>query len=137
MKSGWFLQFPCKMASEVFSSIYKDLDAAGKVRYREKLKRIGDSVIDPYLFCDDALPTSQYPLVEYGDIYDYLIDAPSPHTKEQLRHTRVCEATSFVLPVGLGTCVPFLLATTVELSHLRRLDILSPSPLRICSHGWL
>ena len=71
------------MASEVYSSIYKDLDAAGKVRYREKLKRIGDSVIDPYLFCDDALPTSQYPLVEYGDIYNYLIILTLPvHTQK-------------------------------------------------------
>ena len=90
------------MASEVYSSIYKHLDAAGKVRYPEKLKRIGDSVIDPYLFCDDALPTSQYPLVEYGDIYNYLIDAPSPHTKEQLKAYKSLQGYQFCLAGWVG-----------------------------------
>ena len=54
-------------------------------------------MIDPYLFCDDALPTSQYPLVEYGDIYNYLIDAPSPHTKEQLKAYKSLQGYQFCL----------------------------------------
>ena len=95
------------MASPQFSKIYYELDDSGKSRYREKLNRIGDGVQDPYFPHSSFLPTEEYPLVEYGDIYNYLIDAPSPHTKEQLKAYKSLQGYRFCLAGWVGNVRAF------------------------------
>ena len=46
---------------------------------------MGKDVFDPYLPVESFLAQDDYPLVDYPDIYNFLIDAPSPYTKEQLK----------------------------------------------------
>ena len=93
------------MASPQFSKIYYELDDSGKSRYREKLNRIGDGVQDPYFPHSSFLPTEEYPLVEYSDIYNYHIDAPSPHTKEQLKAYKSLQGYQFCLAGWQRPCV--------------------------------
>ena len=68
-----------------YSEIYESLDAVSKKRYREKLDCIqevaGDNIQDPYLSDKENVAHQDYPPVEFGDIYSYLINAPSPYTK--------------------------------------------------------
>ena len=80
--SSPFLDLGVVMESLGFSKVYDELDEEAKLRYRQKLVRIGKDVFDPYLPVESFLAQDGYPLVDYPDIYNFLIDAPSPHTKE-------------------------------------------------------
>ena len=40
---------------------------------------------DPYLFTPASTDKTSLPSVEYPDIFNYLINSPSPHTKESLK----------------------------------------------------
>ena len=57
---------------------YEELDEEAKARDHQKLVRIGKDVIDPYLPVESFLAQDDYPLVDYPDIYNFSIDAPSP-----------------------------------------------------------
>ena len=61
------------------------LDSRAKARYLEKLSVIGKQ--DPY-----TIPSSRYsadpdllPPVTYPDIYNYLVNGPSPYTSDDLK----------------------------------------------------
>ena len=60
------------------SSSYEDnLDVVAKARYRAKLKSIGMEIC-PYKVADSSFiddPTN-WPNLQYGDIYNYLINSP-------------------------------------------------------------
>ena len=74
------------MGEEIESDFFKQLDAADKKRYKEKLSKLGLR-IDPYLMDADQWSTSRnvWPSVEFPDICVYLLNSPSPYTKEALK----------------------------------------------------
>ena len=78
------------------SEFYLQLDDLGQKRYKEKLRQLGLKE-DPYLLPahEWSANRSLWPLVEFPDIYVYLIDSPSPHTKEALKAYKSSEAWSF------------------------------------------
>ena len=74
-------------AARTFSIEY-DLDKPAKKRYVEKLGMIEKDAKDPYCVAENLSSqadltelTEVLPLVEFGDLYHYLITAPSPVTK--------------------------------------------------------
>ena len=59
------------------------LDYKAKKHYYSKLEINGEKFYDPYSIKEDEwidYPAKQRDL-EYGDIYNYLIDTPGPYTK--------------------------------------------------------
>ena len=81
------------MASEYFSSI----DYLAQKRYSEKLIIEGETLPDPYgieedLWSDDM---SLWPDLQYGDIYNYLIESKGQFTKENLRAYKSLEAYNY------------------------------------------
>ena len=70
----------------VYSETYDSLDANSKKWYHGKLDRIQDAISysaqNPYLSDKENAAQDEYPLLEFGDIYSYLINAPTPYTKE-------------------------------------------------------
>ena len=87
------------------SSVFQDLNATGRKRYLEKLAFVGKGVQDPYLHRPTAA-SSDEPLVfvpvEYGDVYNFLINAPSPYTKEELKAFKSLEGYQFFLSGWVG-----------------------------------
>lgn len=76
---------------------------------------------DPYLL-PGSPDRSIWPLVEYPDIYNYLINSPSPHTKESLKAYKSSEAWSyfvagFVSDIGVIK-VPEALVVMAKVSHI-------------------
>eukprot|EP00117_Sycon_ciliatum_P037992 scpid40803/ scgid28309/ Inhibitor of growth protein 1 len=87
-----------------FSSEYKKLDEAAKKRYDEKLNLIAKGAKDPYCISGhqgDHL-SDLLPLVEYPDLYNYLITAPSPVTKEELKAYKSLDGHKFLVAGWLG-----------------------------------
>lgn len=74
---------------------YNNLPAEAKVRYKRKLDLIGLTLDDcPYkqprgTWSND--PT-QWPEMEYGDLYTYLIDTPGVFTRESMKNKKSLEA---------------------------------------------
>jgi len=67
-----------------YSGYYEQLKDDVKKRYNEKLNIIGEAVDDPYTF-SSGLGIDAMPNIEYPDIYNFLINTPSPYTKEELK----------------------------------------------------
>ena len=68
---------------------FRQLDDKAKARYKEKLQILG-GIEDPYVEGSSVAPESaidwqDWSDVEYTDIYNYLVAAPSPYTRKQLR----------------------------------------------------
>ena len=79
------------------SKYYDDLDAVAQRRYRQKLE-IAGLPSDPYSsndFVSATLDRTLWPQVEYPDIYNYLINAISPYTKEQLKAYKSLDGYNF------------------------------------------
>jgi len=73
------------------------LDLEAKKRYKEKLKLESEELADPYAiseneWCDDV---TKWPSVEYGDIYNYLIESEGRYTKESLKAYKSLEAYNY------------------------------------------
>ena len=83
---------------------YDDLSAESKRRYTEKLDLIGKDVNDPYFVCTKEVvkKDEDLPLVEYPDVYNYLINAPSPYTKQQLKAYKSLEGYNFLVSGWVG-----------------------------------
>ena len=88
----------------MFSAMYHDLDEQGKKRYREKLKLIGPGCHDPYVTsstvrnCEDSL----FPPVQWPDIHNHLINAPSPYTRQELKAFKSLEAYRYMTSGWVG-----------------------------------
>ena len=95
------------MEPEKRSSVYDE--KAGK-RYREKLAFIGQGVKDPYVFLeslDSASDEDVFPEIEYPDIYNYLINAPSPYTLRELKAYKSLEGYAFLVSGWVGNVRAF------------------------------
>ena len=88
--------------SELSTEFYL-LDEAAKKRYAEKLALISKNAKDP-----NCVPaprenlTDLLPLVEFGDLYHYLITAPSPATKAELGAWKSMDGRKYLLAGWLG-----------------------------------
>eukprot|EP00794_Sanderia_malayensis_P006676 gene6676-7433_t len=81
------------MASRACRSTYlENLDSENKQRYLEKTKAVGE--IDPYTLKKDDLSSDYeaFPSIGYPDIVNYLLFAPSPVTKQELKNYRSLES---------------------------------------------
>ena len=139
------------------SDFFKQLDARGKRRYDEKLEILG-LCSDPYATTSEDWESDPdcWPNVEFPDIFNYLIDSPSPHTKESLKAYKSTEAwayftAGYVTNVGLmkinaescllrakvsklfffflNTCTPGIDRYNFRLNTVRQ-EVLLP-----CAHG--
>ena len=100
------------------SDFFKQLDARGKRRYDEKLEILG-LCSDPYATTSEDWESDPdcWPNVEFPDILNYLIDSPSPHTKESLKAYKCSEARAY-FTAGYVTNVG-LMKTNAESCLLR------------------
>lgn len=65
-----------------YSDYYKQLELDAKKQYNGG---IGRQVDDPYTFNFRPGMNAAIPDIKYPDIYKYLINTPSPYTKEELK----------------------------------------------------
>ena len=84
------------MAENLKSSYFLQLGEIGKKRYEEKLQLLGLNE-DPYLLPPDRFSTDMdlWPSLEFPDIYMYLINSPSPCTKEEFKAYKSSKAWSY------------------------------------------
>ena len=74
-----------------------------KNRYTEKFNYLGLEVDDPYVMPTPVAPCSDLlPEVEYPDIYNYLINTPSPVTKEELIAYKSMEGYKYLVSEWVG-----------------------------------
>ena len=85
-----------------YSSVYDDLDVVSKKRYREELDRLGKESVDPYLPVGEDRRLRSFPGVEYPDVYNYLVNAPSPYTKEAMKAYKSLEAYKYLVAGWVG-----------------------------------
>ena len=79
---------------EEMSDHYRQLDSSARKRYKQKMSMLGLSQ-DPYLFTPGSADKTSLPSVEYPEIFNYLINLPSPYTKESLKAYKSSEAWSY------------------------------------------
>ena len=75
---------------------YQELTKEAQHRYNEKLDIL--HVADPYTFSHEQWSSdinSLWPEVEYPDIYNYLINTPSPYTKDELKAYKSLEGYKY------------------------------------------
>ena len=78
-----------------YSTYYQELTKEAQHRYNEKLDIL--HVADPYTFSHEQWSSdiSLWPEVEYQDIYNYLINTPSPYTKDELKAYKSLEGYKY------------------------------------------
>ena len=83
------------------------LDSAAFIRYGQKLSLSGYNVPDPYSLgraqWDDEV--SNWPLVDYGCIYNYFVNTPGMYTAESLQSYKGLDSYS-LYHAGHVCCVP-------------------------------
>ena len=72
---------------------YQDLDGEAKIRYLRKLELCGLNVC-PYQLPADAWKNepTQWPNLEWPEIYDYLVNTPGIYTREAMKNRKSLEA---------------------------------------------
>ena len=81
---------------EAASLYYNQLDQEEKATYKQKLDLVEINK-DPYLLYPGSWSTDRalWPSVEFPDICVYLINSPSPYTKEALKAYKSSEAWAY------------------------------------------
>ena len=81
----------------MYSKYFEQLDDKSKIRYREKVAVVGNS--DPYCLKkqDSSTDGDHYPRIANSDIVNYMLFAPSPWTREEVKCYK-----------SLGSCNQFL-----------------------------
>ena len=94
------------MSAHAYSTYYHGLPDEAKRRYNAKLDKIGAAMDDPYATMPGTrlgasnmwkLDCKLWPKVEYPDIYNYLINTPSPYMKEQLKTYKSLEGYNYFI----------------------------------------
>lgn len=134
-------------AGRKYSDYYKQLEDSVKKRYNDKLDSINIGVDDPYTFSpgqSDAVPN-----IEYPDIYNFLINTPSPYTKEELKAYKSLDGYKYLLAGWVGDLSVHPVAGDDErvilTANVRHSQSVSATPLKpwvaaikcgtiICSH---
>jgi len=83
-------------SEETESIYYKELNKDDQVRYKEKMRML-EMGTDPYLLPTDEWSTNRnvWPSVEFPDICVYLLNSPSPYTKESLKAFKSMEGYAY------------------------------------------
>ena len=95
-----------EMEPREFGKIYGELDEVAKKRYREKLDRIVSNVSDPYVLSKNSA-VEFFPSIEWPDVYNYLVNTPSPYTKESLKAYKSLDAYNFGKSGWVGDVLSF------------------------------
>ena len=95
-----------EMEPREFGKIDGELDEVAKKRYREKLDRIVSNVSDPYVLSKNS-SVEFFPSIEWPDVYNYLVNTPSPYTKESLKAYKSLDAYNFVKSGWVGDVLSF------------------------------
>ena len=84
-----------------YSGYYEQLKDNVKKRYNEKLNIIGEAVDDPYTF-NSGFEIDVMTNIEYPDIYNFLINTPSPYTKEEFKAYKSLEGYKCLVAGWIG-----------------------------------
>ena len=85
------------ISSNVESGYYQQLPESARKRYAEKLDMIGFSC-DPYAKHSShqwSKASTKWPEIEYPDVYNYLVNTPSPYTKEEMKAYKSLEGYKY------------------------------------------
>ena len=106
--------FVGQKAEDEMSDYVGQLDYEARKRYFSKLEIDGGKFPDPYSIQEDQWidDAEKWPDLEYGDIYNYLIDTPGPYTKENLRAYKSLEAYNFFYSGHVRTVLYYEISST-------------------------
>ena len=121
--------------SRRYSPYFYELEEPEKCRYAQKLDKLG-GIDDPYL--QEASIVGEdwrnWPIVEYPDIYNYLIQTPSLYTGESLKAYKSLDAYNYYVNGWIDKVkVVKITAMTVWLQQLS--DTPRNSLFRQLNHG--
>ena len=113
-----------------FSSYYYGLEESGKSRYRDKLAILG-GIADPYLSMEldqENVDWQDWPEVEYPDIFNYLINTPSPYTMKELKAYKSLEGyrqfiDGWVSNINVSILSSDKFLVTARVKHSQRLSL--------------
>ena len=73
------------------------LDYEAKKRYKEKLSVESETLPDPYSLSEEEWidDITKWPSIEFGDVYNYLINLKGRYTKESLKAYKSLEAYNY------------------------------------------
>lgn len=73
------------------------LDYEAKKRYKEKLSLESETLPDPYGLSEEEWfdDVTKWPTIEFGDVYNYLINSKGRYTKESLKAYKSLEAYNY------------------------------------------